>query len=437
MSIPLNPQVPKDGIGMPHLADILDVPTVQLLADDFYRLAQIPLFVLDFNGTAVVSAGWQDICKHFHRIHPDTCKNCKESDSVLSEGVVPGEFKIYKCKNNMFDVVTPITMDGKHIGNLFSGQFFFTDEPLDYATFRSQAKQYGFNETEYIAALEHAPRLSRESVARGMEFFIKFAQVLSRLSFTGMKLTASIAEVHEVNEKLAKSVKELEAFNETVSHDLRAPLRHIIEFSKILTTNFGPHLPPEAQHHLLRIEEGAQHMRSMVEDLLRLSQVGHCELNLRVTDLKSVVEKVIADLQLELGNRQIEWHVGALPYVECDSSLMKQVFQNLLSNAVKFTRPRPRSVIEIGQQQEKGAPIIYVRDNGVGFGTRNAQKLFGVFQRLHSAEDFEGTGIGLATVQRIIAKHGGRVWAEAELEKGATFYFTLGPSEKIDTANSC
>lgn len=435
MSIPLSPPVSTNGTEKPGLAEVLDVPTVQLLADDFYRLAQIPLFILDLDGSQVVSAGWQDICKHFHRIHPDTCKNCRESDSVLSEGVAPGEFKIYKCRNNMFDVVTPITTGGRHIGNLFSGQFFFTDEPLDYAVFRSQAKQYGFNETDYIAALERAPRLSRESVAKGMGFFIKFAQVLSRLSFTGTKLAMSMAEVRQVNAKLAQSVKELEAFNHSISHDLRAPLRHIIDFSNILMRDFGPDLPPEAQHQLQRIEKGAQRMRLMVEDLLRLSKVSYCELNLRVTDLRSLVDKVVADLQLEADGRQIEWKIGPLPYVECDSGLMKQVFHNLLSNAIKFTRPRRPAVIEIGQEQQNGAPVIYVRDNGVGFGMKNATKLFGVFQRLHSAEDFEGTGIGLATVQRIIVKHGGRIWAEAGLDKGATFYFTLGTSENIDRAN--
>ena len=143
-----------------------------------------------------------------------------------------------------------------------------------------------------------------------------------------------------------------------------------------------------------------------------------------------------AVLTPESQGRQIEWNIGDLPYVECDSGLMKQVFQNLLSNAVKFTRPRLRAVIEVGQQQQSGNPVIYVRDNGVGFGMKNVEKLFGVFQRLHSAEDFEGTGVGLAIVQRIIVRHGGRIWVDAELEKGATFYFTLGTSEKIDGAKS-
>jgi light-regulated signal transduction histidine kinase (bacteriophytochrome) len=128
----------------------------------------------------------------------------------------------------------------------------------------------------------------------------------------------------------------------------------------------------------------------------------------------------------------VEWKIGSLPFVECDPALMKQVFQNLLSNAVKFTRPRSQAIIEVGQKDQQGAAVVFVRDNGIGFSMKYADKLFGVFQRLHRVEDFEGTGVGLATVQRIVQKHGGRIWADAELDKGATFYFTLGSSEKTE-----
>ncbi len=145
--------------------------------------------------------------------------------------------------------------------------------------------------------------------------------------------------------------------------------------------------------------------------------------------LSSLVTEVLADLKAETQGREVEWKVGTLPFVECDPALMKQVFANLLSNAVKFTRPRPQAVIEVGAKTQDGQPVVFVRDNGVGFSMKYADKLFGVFQRLHRQEDFEGTGVGLATVRRIIQKHGGRIWAEAELDQGATFYFTLGSME--------
>jgi len=166
-------------------------------------------------------------------------------------------------------------------------------------------------------------------------------------------------------------------------------------------------------------------MGHLVDDLLHLARVGRHELTMQITGLNTLVEEAIADLRTE-AHRQIDWQVGPLPFVPCDPGLIQQVFANLLSNALKFTGPRERAVIEIGQTAVDGQPVIFVRDNGIGFDMTYADKLFGVFQRLHRREDFEGTGVGLAIVQRIIHKHGGRIWAEAEVEKGATFYFTLG-----------
>jgi len=220
--------------------------------------------------------------------------------------------------------------------------------------------------------------------------------------------------------------KELEAFTYSVSHDLRAPLRHIDGFSQLLVDEHGPQLPAEVRRYLDRIQNGARQMGQLVDELLNLSRIGRREIGLQVTGLDSVVGQVVSELKMEIDGRKVDWKIASLPYVECDPTLMRQVFANLLSNAVKYTRPRDPAIIEVGTVQENGAPAIFVRDNGVGFSMKYADKLFGVFQRLHRAEDFEGTGIGLATVQRIIHKHGGRIWAEGELDKGATFYFTLG-----------
>lgn len=253
-------------------------------------------------------------------------------------------------------------------------------------------------------------------------------------------------EILQLNQELEKRVKErtaelqatnaeLEAFTYSVSHDLRAPLRHIDGFTRILVEEVGPGFSETARHYLERVQDGARHMGALVDDLLHLSRVGRQQLNIHTTSLTSLVDEVIRDLKSETEGREIEWQIGQLPMVECDPGLMRQVFANLLSNAVKFTGVRQPALIRIDQTDVNGEVVIFVRDNGVGFDMKYADKLFGVFQRLHRQEDFEGTGVGLATVQRIIHKHGGRIWAEAELDQGATFYFTFGMLAKVEPEN--
>jgi len=187
------------------LTDIIDVPAIQALMDNFYRLVHIPMGLIDLKGNILAGVAWQDICTKFHRINPETCKNCVESDIKLSVGVPPGKFKLYMCKNNMWDVATPVMVGGKHVANIFSGQFFFEDEPVDYELFRSQARKYGFNEKEYIAAFEKVPRLSKESVNKKMAFFVKLASILSQLSYSNFKLSQSLAKSDILVDKLEKN----------------------------------------------------------------------------------------------------------------------------------------------------------------------------------------------------------------------------------------
>jgi PAS domain S-box-containing protein len=219
---------------------------------------------------------------------------------------------------------------------------------------------------------------------------------------------------------------ELEAFTYSVSHDLRAPIRQIDGFSKLLGEHLGTNLDPQAANYLQRIQEASRQMGLLVSDLLDLAQIGQKQARPRLISLDSLIAQVLTNVRAEITDRDIEWNVDSFPTVMCDPGLMQIVFTNLLSNAVKYTRPRKKAVIEIGQMTADGQLVIYVRDNGVGFNMKYADRLFGVFQRLHRAEEFEGAGIGLATVQRIIRKHNGRVWAESAAGAGATFFFTLG-----------
>jgi hypothetical protein len=250
------------------------------------------------------------------------------------------------------------------------------------------------------------------------------------------------AQVLALNEELEQRViertvqlqeanQELESFSYSVSHDLRVPLRHIGGFCRLLLVGFAPTMTSEATELLHRIEEAVIHAGLLVDGLLSLAKLGRESLRLRRSDLNPIVDEVISMLQPECEGRDVEWRIAKLPTLDCDPILMSQVFQNLLGNALKYSRGRPRSVIEIDSiQQPDKPPILFVRDNGAGFDLRYAEKLFGVFQRFHTESEFEGTGVGLATVQRVIQKHGGTIWAEAKPDHGATFYFTLQGTEQ-------
>ncbi|MFA0823230.1 MAG: PAS domain S-box protein [Methanomethylovorans sp.] len=205
---------PEGDIGELELADIIDSQTLQSLMDDFYRLTHIGGAIIDNKGKTLVSTGWQDICKNFHRVHPETCKHCVESDSQFSKDIAKGTFKIYKCKNNMWDIATPLMASGKHLGNLFLGQFFFDDEDIPHDTFRLQAKKYGFDEKEYMEALEKVPRWSREKVNAVMNFYTQLTSFISSLSYSNIRLARTLKERDELLTSLHESEEKLRLFIE-------------------------------------------------------------------------------------------------------------------------------------------------------------------------------------------------------------------------------
>lgn len=231
--------------------------------------------------------------------------------------------------------------------------------------------------------------------------------------------------VRERTEELSAANRELEGFTYSVAHDLRAPLRHMDAFSKIVMEDYADLLPPEGQRYLKAIRDGSRTLSRLVEDLLNLARIGRQELHRQPVDLTEMIRTVVNDLTKEAADRNIQWNLQPLPRIDCDPGLMKQVVVNLVSNAIKYTRPRTVAQIEVGPVQTEMEKGFFIKDNGVGFDMKYIDKLFGVFQRLHRAEEFEGTGVGLAIVNRIVRKHGGRIWAEAAVEQGATFYVAM------------
>lgn len=233
------------------------------------------------------------------------------------------------------------------------------------------------------------------------------------------------AKVKKRTAELEASNKELEAFSYSVSHDLRAPLRHINGYVDLLNEKFKTELPEKAQHYLNVISKASKQMGVLIDELLLYSRTGRQELNRSDVNVNELINDILEKFHFELQTRKVEWDIVLMPNIYADNILLKQVWGNLIDNALKYSRNNEITRISIGYHEDTEKYTFFIKDNGVGFNMKYAGKLFGVFQRLHSQTEFEGTGIGLATVQRIIHKHNGKVWCEAELDQGAQFYFTI------------
>ncbi len=282
--------------------------------------------------------------------------------------------------------------------------------------------------TDLAPAIRRALR-EREETRRRREAEEALRNSQEQIARWNVELEKRVAER---TAQLEAANEELEAFSYSVSHDLRAPLRHIDGFVEILRS--GAKLDKESQEHLRTIADSARQMGKLIDGLLAFSRMARVKMSQKKVNLMNLVREARRQLQPEARDREVEWVVGPLPEVEGDPGLLQQALINLMSNALKYTRMRAKAHIEIGVKPGKDELVFFVRDNGAGFDMRYADRLFGVFQRLHRASEFEGTGIGLANVRRIIQRHGGRTWAEGRTNHGATFYFSL-PKPRGKKAN--
>ncbi len=431
------------------LADILDVQAVQATMDSFFALTQMGIGIIDLQGKILVSTGWQDICVNFHRVHPESCRHCTESDTELAAGIQPGEYKVYRCKNGMWDIATPIFVAGEHLGNIFLGQFLYEDETVDYDFFRATARRYDFVETEYLAALDRVPRWSHDKVTRTIDFYKNFANFILSLSTSKRKLeglvnartqelTAANEEMtalndelehrlHEIEEKnvlLARSNAELEQFAYAASHDLQEPLRQIVSFTQLLARRYSGKLGADADDFIRYTVDGTKRMQELINDILAYSQLRKSRDQFGPVDCQSLFAEVLQSLQSAIEKSEAQIVCEELPALVGDRTQLAQLFRNLVGNAIKFQgNDAPRIVVAATKQNQHW--LFSVTDNGIGIAPEFFERIFVVFRRLHAAAEYPGTGIGLAICKRIVENHGGKIWLESEPGKGTTFFFTL------------
>jgi|GEM_PF-6638453 len=409
----------------PELKEILDIEAIQNLMNDFYLLTNFGIGIIDLHGEVLVATGWQDICTMFHRNHVVTQKYCIESDLYLTGNIKKGDFLEYRCKNNLRDIVTPIFIDNDHAGNIFFGQFFYEDEDIDELIFKGQAELYGFNKEKYLESLKKVPRFSRSKVKTAMEFYSKFAGIISSLIYTNFRLQTALEENKVAIADLKRSNKDLERYAFALSHDLKEPLRMISGYTQLFLKTIDTKNDTKAEQYASYIIEGVKRMYNLIDDIIKYSYlVSPGPKEKHITDCNEVIKEVQMDLKLAIDENNAAVHFNTLPIINMNHTQIRLVFQNLIENAIKFKSEKDPEIF-ISCIKSNGGWLFSVKDNGIGIAPEYQEKIFDLFVRLNNRQKFPGTGIGLAECRRILEQNGGRIWVESELGVGSTFHFLI------------
>ena len=436
---------PDYDVDSEELKNILNISEFQSLMDKFYDVTHVLVAILDLDGNILISRGWQEICTKFHRVHPETAKNCHESDLMLAKTLKRGEHRAYKCKNNLWDIVTPIYVGDRHLANLYLGQFFYDDEAIDYEFFENQAEKYGFDKKEYMAALDRVPRLTREQVDSAVNYYLKLADLISSLSYSNLKLAKLLVDNKQLSTDLEHRVEErtheLSVANEhlkeldqlksmfiaAMSHELRTPLNSIIGFTGLMLQELPGELNDEQKKQLTMVKTSAAHLLNLINDVIDISKIGagKVEYSRQVFDLASEVREVAAELTGTAEEQNLSMVVTTPEHLEIESDRrrVRQIVTNLVSNAVKFT---DEGSVQIIVSQDAGSIQVAVHDTGIGLKEEDIPRLFQAFARiLTEGRLTEGTGLGLYLSQEIAHALGGEIRVSSVYGSGSTFVLSL------------
>ncbi|MCF7935917.1 MAG: PocR ligand-binding domain-containing protein [Synergistales bacterium] len=422
----------------PTLEDVVDLPTLRALMKDFYRVTGTGVGIVDLQGDVLVAEGWQEICTEFHRRHPETRKNCIESDVYLSDGVEPGTFREYKCRNHMWDIATPIVIGGWHVGNIFLGQFFYSDEEPDYETFREMARTYGFDEKAYLEALDRVPRWDRSHVHRVMHFYARLANLIAGEGYSRLELSRALQAKERFEEQLKEAVAEADRANRAksdflagMSHEIRTPMNGVVGMASLL---LDTELTDEQRRYAQVIQSSGESLLGIIGDILDLSRIeaGKLELEEAAFNLSGLLDELTGMMELRAAQKGLALHCSVAPGVPVllrgDAGRIRQILINLVNNAIKFTdRGEVAVLVTLEAKEQTAAHLRFtVWDTGMGIPTERQGELFRSFSQLRDrAGRREGTGLGLAISRQLVEKMGGEIGVESEEGTGSTFWFTL------------